>query len=493
MDYNSLDSIMRKAGIADDPAFKDLNVTIAPLPDEYNSGNILGLYYPDRMPATIKGQKTIIAARTAIIPPEAEPDTAFHELGHAFNDYYRRDISECPANNYMAKCMKKLAPAMRGPAAYSPIGSYTQIVNVGAPAIVNPGDTVTVSVTVKNLYYLPMTIEVVGTYDTNRFINWLPLTLDSGQQGTVTGQFIMPANSTIIDIMVYYYGSDGYEYQDSEQLVTVNSQGSYQVPSDYALKIYTLYPDAAFYTGDAQSCSFTFTAPLTIIPGVEWLVQNMLGAYVNACLTNGVTPLELKIYTRPAVLGSTDYLVQLVGYPTVAPRRNPAALAVIAWAAIIGGIALAIGIVIIFAIKAVTEYRYGPPTTSTTTTQPQTQNVKPSQSFTVTSGTATITNGATPSQVVNSKSGQTTTIPPGGVAILGPNDTFVAGEGGASAYIPAQTTTLTGPSNPQGTDTAGDIAKYVAIGAIAIVGSIALIAAFQAFGRREVYPTAARI
>ena len=484
MDYGKLDSIMHTAGIQSDPAFRDLNVAICPLPDEYSNEHILGLYYPDEMPATFGGVKTVVAARTAILPPDAEPDTVLHELGHAYHDFYHRDISEGLANHYMVEKIRKLAPVMRSPAAYSANGTYVQIVDVTAPTVQAAGQDVHVTVTLKNLYSDLVNFQVVGLFGTTRFIDWQIISLSGNQQGTVTGVFSMPNNATIVRIQVFYTGTDGVLYEDAEQLITVNLQGAYQIPSDYTLESYVLYPDAASYSGDASVGIASFEAILTIIPGVTWLLDRILGVYQAACLSNGAIPLEMRVYTRPDILGSTAYIVQFVAGNAVA-SRGPAFLGPVALAAII---AIVLGAIILtWKLETIFTTQFNA-TKTTTYQQPQDVNVKPGGSFSPQNGSVPITNGNTPS-TIKKADGITISVPANATVTLAPGDVFVPGAGGAVAHIPGLTTTI--ESTPQENPLTSTV-KWVAIGIIGVVGLIAAIAAFQAFGKREVYPTALR-
>ena len=93
---------------------------------------------------------------------------------------------------------------------------------------------------------------------------------------------------------------------------------AFTMPAGYTQIQDTLYPDAATYVGNAQVGVFAFTAPLTIIPGVDWIVQHMIDACVSATKQLGTKMLELQVYSKPASLGSSDYIVSICVEDTAA-------------------------------------------------------------------------------------------------------------------------------------------------------------------------------
>ncbi len=488
MDYAEFQAILNKHGVSAEPAFEDPNflVRIAPLPEEYSS-IALGLYYPDE--------------QRMWVPPESSEATILHELGHRHGHWHQNDISEPYAEVYRRGKMRS-AVAMKMAPSHSPklssrppakqAGSYTEIVAVNAPESAAPGEPVSISTTIKNIYSDFIHIYVVGLVSTTRFIDWQEAWLQPGETQTFSGSFNMPDSAAVIEINVLYEGSEGETYFDTEKaLRTINSLGAYQIPSTYTLQNYIIYPGAASHVGDEVSiATFGFTAPLTVIPGVDWLVDQMLGRFVQACVERNAEPLELRVYTEPAILGSTNYIVQAIAISNVAMRAPVkfafAAIPPAAWVAI-GVFLFGTFAFIYFETLAITTMIYGPKVTSTTTTQPQTKTLDPGQSFAVTSGAVPITAGSGGGTATD-KDGKVTKVPPNGVVVLGPGGTFVAGSGGATANIPAQTTTTTGPSNPKGLDTTADMVKYVAIGLGVVAAALLGVAAIQAFGKRELYP-----
>ena len=466
MDFQMFQDILDQHGLSTDPCIEDPNflVRIGQLPPEYRD-KALGLYYADD--------------QRMWVPPDCNEATVLHELGHRIGHCQGNDISEPFAEAFRLNMQRKAAPAMRSkPARQSaPIsGQYTSITYLDVfPAVANPGDTISVNVGVQNTYGVAIHIYVVGLWSTNRFIDWQDAVLEPGQEQTFTGAFVMPANSTVVEIQVWYDATDGNVHQDSDVgHATVNVAGAYQIPSNATLQSYIIYPGASAYTGDADVASFSFTAPLTIVPGVSWLVEQLLAKFVSTCVENNATPLELKIYTQPAQLGSTNYFVQATAYSSVATRHPAmAGVVILPWAVSLVAVIVALGILFLVAGPVIQHIIYGPTQTTTTTTQPQTLPLTPNQSMAIISGSATVTAGSGGATITDSR-GNKTTVPAGQTATVPAGSTVVAGSGGATVTTAAQTTTTTGPSNPQGLGQVSDIGKYLTIGAC-VLGGIVLI------------------
>lgn len=87
MDYAQVDQIINSYGLANEPAFTDVYVNIAPIPDM--NGCPLGLYYP--------GSELIV------IPPDGYPSVLLHELGHRHGHYYYNNLSEPYAESFREK------------------------------------------------------------------------------------------------------------------------------------------------------------------------------------------------------------------------------------------------------------------------------------------------------------------------------------------------------------------------------------------------------
>ena len=122
MDFDSLDQLLEAHGLQDEPAFKDLNVVLGPLPPI--GGSPLGLYYPD------PDWRIKVNPGTIWVPPESDEETMLHELGHRYGHYYYNDLSESFAEKY------RLAhtPAQRGPAYLEAEDDHT-LRNIGIIAL----------------------------------------------------------------------------------------------------------------------------------------------------------------------------------------------------------------------------------------------------------------------------------------------------------------------------------------------------------------------
>jgi len=360
---------------------------------------------------------------------------------------------------------------------YSISGNYNDV---------SPGGSSRFLAIVRNKYSSQINVRigtqvfsVGGQFLTDVYFDANDINIDPGLTAIFAGNFTMPSQNGIIRITTYFYTAQGYVLDDTKD-VAFRPYGTEPPPTvDYNLTSYIVYPASGTYSGDAEMCSFTFNAPLTIIPGVTWLVNRIVGAYVSNVIYNNATPLELQVYSKPGSFGSTDYLIRAIAYSNIAAmnrRKGSVFLAPIAWAAIGVGLAAVLGVTIIFAIKEITTLRYGPRQTTTTTTESQTTDLNAGQSAAIIDGAATVRDNGGGETTVTDSSGKTTTLPPGGVATVGQGATIIAGNSGATMTTAASTTTTTGPSNPTG---AGfditSIAKYAAIGGGILIGGTLLI------------------
>ncbi len=84
MDYSAVGAIMSAKGITSEPAWRDLNVLVAPTPNM--DGCPLGLYFPD--------------FKLVQVPPDASEAVLLHELGHRYGDFHYQDLSERFAEQY---------------------------------------------------------------------------------------------------------------------------------------------------------------------------------------------------------------------------------------------------------------------------------------------------------------------------------------------------------------------------------------------------------
>ncbi|MDD5703275.1 MAG: hypothetical protein PHU23_14655 [Dehalococcoidales bacterium] len=383
-------------------------------------------------------------------------------------------------------------------------GNYAHIEIVQADAFHPNYDDVVVSLIIRNLADVPISVFGQITYTAGGESYAVDYnspqygTIDPGVSFLVLASFKMPDQDVVVNGYSSYYGSDGEWHNDGVYATTVHLENQNIIPSGYAYSRRILYPAAATYNGYYEIGTVKFNAPLTIFPGVTWIVDKLLGSFLSACLSNGGTPLEMRIFEKTGAVGSTDYIVQFLAYAGsgevghytggVGHRVAIAPLIMAAVLAAIGVILVGvIGRAVIGAIKSGTEYRYGPQAEVKTTTQPATKELNPGQSMAATGGTIIVTDKGGGDTSVTNSTGNTVKLSPGQSASVASGGTVVAGSQGATVNIPGGVTTTTGPSNPQGDDTVGNIVKYVAIaGGVLVLGLVA-IAAFQSFGKREVY------
>ena len=109
MEYSDIDRFMKAAGLADDPAFDDLNFLSEPIPPQ-GKRILLGLYFPEGDPNPPWGY---LPPSTIILPPDSSVDTLLHELGHRYGDFYYNDISEEFAENYRKHHSREARSAAR--------------------------------------------------------------------------------------------------------------------------------------------------------------------------------------------------------------------------------------------------------------------------------------------------------------------------------------------------------------------------------------------
>lgn len=96
MDYSDIDRIITSHGLASEPAFQDVNITIQPIPNL--NGCPLGLYFPSREYLHQFGRT--IPEGTIIIPPDSYDSVLLHELGHRYGHYHHNNLSEQFAETY---------------------------------------------------------------------------------------------------------------------------------------------------------------------------------------------------------------------------------------------------------------------------------------------------------------------------------------------------------------------------------------------------------
>jgi hypothetical protein len=99
MDYKDIGAIMSSHGFAAEPAFRDVYIEIAPMPDM--DGCPLGLYYP--------------GSGLIHIPPDAYGPVVYHELGHRYGHYHYNNLSEQYAEGFREKFQSGTAMLYAGP------------------------------------------------------------------------------------------------------------------------------------------------------------------------------------------------------------------------------------------------------------------------------------------------------------------------------------------------------------------------------------------
>jgi hypothetical protein len=99
MNYQQVDQIINSHGFANEPAFRDVTVSIAPIPNM--DGCPLGLYYP--------------GSGTIVVPPDAYPAVLEHELGHRYGHYHYNNLSEAFAESFRQKYQTGRAILYAGP------------------------------------------------------------------------------------------------------------------------------------------------------------------------------------------------------------------------------------------------------------------------------------------------------------------------------------------------------------------------------------------
>jgi len=101
-------------------------------------------------------------------------------------------------------------------------GAYTEITNISAPSGAAPGSTVTISITVKNLYSSTIGIMARGALDYG-VTPWPTINcpdnsdnIPGGGSLTVQCSFTMPEDDVVIHAYSYYYSLQGYVFDDEK-------------------------------------------------------------------------------------------------------------------------------------------------------------------------------------------------------------------------------------------------------------------------------------
>lgn len=112
-------------------------------------------------------------------------------------------------------------------------GAYTDIISITAPSTAMPGETVQITVTIRNTYSSAIGIMVGGALEYG-VTPWPGIDFPSdwanvngGQTKSFTGSFTMPSSAVTIHAYSYYYGGDGAWHFDDEMTKDVSlSEGA---------------------------------------------------------------------------------------------------------------------------------------------------------------------------------------------------------------------------------------------------------------------------
>ena len=97
-------------------------------------------------------------------------------------------------------------------------GTYTDVVEIVAPSSAVAGQTVSVTIKIKNKYTSIIGVAAIGVWDSEvRFIDWLTANIPAGATQSFSGSFIMPSRRVTIHGYSYYYGTDGNYHFDDER------------------------------------------------------------------------------------------------------------------------------------------------------------------------------------------------------------------------------------------------------------------------------------
>ena len=104
-------------------------------------------------------------------------------------------------------------------------GTYTDVVDIVAPSSAAAGETVSVTIKIKNKYSASVYVAAIGVYDSEvRFIDWLMAWISPGATKSFSGSFVMPNKNVTIHGYSYYQDIDGYWRYDDEMSKNVTLQ-----------------------------------------------------------------------------------------------------------------------------------------------------------------------------------------------------------------------------------------------------------------------------
>lgn len=95
-------------------------------------------------------------------------------------------------------------------------GTYSDIVEIVAPSTAAAGETVPVTISIRNLWTASLHVAAEGIYDSEVFIDWPDYWIPAGETHSFSGSFIMPDRDVTISAHSYYEAVGGYYYFDDE-------------------------------------------------------------------------------------------------------------------------------------------------------------------------------------------------------------------------------------------------------------------------------------
>ncbi|GAI39775.1 unnamed protein product, partial [marine sediment metagenome] len=96
------------------------------------------------------------------------------------------------------------------------------IVDIVAPSSAQAGETVPVTIKIKNIWTGYVHVYAVGVWDSEeRFIDWLDYWIPAGSTHSFSGSFTMPNRDVTIHAYSHYQAADDYLYVDDEAQTSV--------------------------------------------------------------------------------------------------------------------------------------------------------------------------------------------------------------------------------------------------------------------------------
>lgn len=125
MEYSDVQSIMNIHGLNGEPAFENVNISIAPIDCDVGPCP-LGLYYPDTELIVIPPGQSLTVGEGVLL----------HELGHRYGHFYYGDLSEKFAEVYRVGHQKKAIACMYAGDNLAKLPAMTSIFEEGERGVV---------------------------------------------------------------------------------------------------------------------------------------------------------------------------------------------------------------------------------------------------------------------------------------------------------------------------------------------------------------------